>query len=578
MRRRGHYLILAAVLIGAAAIRFSNLDLKFLCIDEVDTTVFSLGRSLNEVPQEVAVPISALDQMFVLNREATYAEIARAVTTEDVHPPVFFCLMHGWLKLVGVSVWTLRALPALLGVLAVAAVYALSRVAFSRAAGLMAAAMMAVSPFAVHLSQEARHYTLPMFLLTLALLALVLIQKEVSERQRVRWPILLAWMVINSIGFYVHYFFVLSFMAQAATLIALIWLQRRTIPLRCWTWVGLAAGAVALSYLPWLSIVMHQVTRSETNWLNLSYANWREILSPPFLALAAMLTMAIVLPVGGQLPWIADPSTLLMILFGLWMAWQLSKGWTQLWRNPDTHRAILILTGITLCVLVEFLANTYILRKNVFRYFRYHTFYYPALCALAGASLAALPSGAGRLGKTRLGRYLGSLSPRRIQGIVLLVGVISSAFVVTDLAAQKPFYYPGVARNLAMDRSSPVLMVVVYKSSLDVILGLSYMFEVRKLQSKGVGRGKSAGIYFAFLNRSQGDEEVRQKILEFRRSLDHPLDLWLVGWAGRFRYLTGMGCVPDPIQRYWFGSLELYRCVERPGAEFRIQRSSLEAK
>jgi len=160
---------------------------------------------------------------------------------------------------------------------------------------------------------------------------------------------------------------------------------------------------------------------------------------------------------------------------------------------------------------------------------------------------------------------------------VLLVGVISSAFVVTDLAAKKAFYYPEVARNLTLNRSSPALMVTGYDGWNDVLRGLSYAPEARKLQSQCVAGAQPRDVYFAFLNRSQGDDEVRQKILEFRRSLDHPLDLWLVGWPGRSHHLTGAGCVPDPIQRYWFGPFELYRCVESPGAEFRIQKS-LEAR
>jgi uncharacterized membrane protein len=86
----------------------------------------------------------------------------------------------------------MRSLPALFGVSAIAAVYYLNRVAFSPAAGLMAAAMIAVSPFCVYLSQEARHYTLPMLLITLALLGLIQIQQDFSK-QRLCFSVWLGW-------------------------------------------------------------------------------------------------------------------------------------------------------------------------------------------------------------------------------------------------------------------------------------------------------------------------------------------------------------------------------------------------
>ena len=77
--------------------------------------------------------------------------------------------------------------------------------------------VMAVSPFAVYLSQEARHYTLPMLLVILALLGLYQVQTDLYQRQ-FRPGIWLGWVVVNSLGFYVHYFFLLAFVAQVATL------------------------------------------------------------------------------------------------------------------------------------------------------------------------------------------------------------------------------------------------------------------------------------------------------------------------------------------------------------------------
>jgi uncharacterized membrane protein len=555
-------LILTAILTVGAAIRFMNLDNNFLWSDEVSTTVYSLGRSFREVPLETLVSISQLDPIFVLNRDATCGDISRSIVSGDTHPPGFFCLMHSWLKLVGFSVWAMRAVPAVFGILAVVALYWLTRTGFSRLVGLMAAAMASVSPFAMHLSQEARHYTLPMVLLTLALVGLVFVRKDILAQHRVRWPIAGGWIVVNCIGLYVHYFFIVSFIAQVATLTVLMWLERRTVPRRCWIAVAFATAAVALCFLPWLPTALEQMTRPETNWLNVSYTRYLDILSPPILFLGAMLTMVMILPVETYPLRIVAPSALLMLLFGVWLVRHLYRGWRQLWQDPNTRQMTLLLSVFVLCVLLEFLASAYILRKNVFLFFRYNAFYSPAVGALAAACLMVLkPAGSSR-DNSRWRGFFRSLSPQQIRVAVLVAGIISCAFVVTDLAFKKPFYHPEVAASLAMNRSSLALMVVGYETEgSDVALGLAYVPEVRKRQAERNGDGEAAEIYFAFLKRSQGDDHVRQKILEFRQSLGHPLDLWMVNWPGKSADLTGPGCAADPPLRAWgWVPFQLFRC------------------
>ncbi|UBF28903.1 glycosyltransferase family 39 protein [Kovacikia minuta CCNUW1] len=182
-----HSLVLVAILLVGAGLRFWNLDLKPLWLDEVLSALFSLGRSFDAVPVEGAFPLSRLSQVFTLKPETTCAQIAATVATQSVHPPLFFCWMHDWLLWIdGLSqswVWKLRSLPALIGVVAIAAIYQLNRVVFSSQAGLTAAALMAVSPFAVYLSQEARHYTLPMLLVILALTGLYHLQTDLYQQR-----------------------------------------------------------------------------------------------------------------------------------------------------------------------------------------------------------------------------------------------------------------------------------------------------------------------------------------------------------------------------------------------------------
>ena len=119
-----HYWALAGFIALGAILRFWNLDLKPLWLDEVLTALLSLGGRYEDVPLDVVFPASTLQHLFTLKPEISCSEIAQAVATKSTHPPLFFCLMHQWLNWVEPIAqtlsWKLRALPALVGVLAIA--------------------------------------------------------------------------------------------------------------------------------------------------------------------------------------------------------------------------------------------------------------------------------------------------------------------------------------------------------------------------------------------------------------------------------------------------------------------------
>ncbi|MCA1992635.1 MAG: glycosyltransferase family 39 protein, partial [Coleofasciculus sp. S288] len=297
-----HDLALAGVITLGTTLRFWHLDLKPLWLDEVLTALFSLGRSYQNVPLEAVFSLSTLQHLFELQPDISCSEIAQAVATQSTHPPVFFCLMHqwlSWLEPVTQSLsWKLRSLPALFGVSAIATLYCLNRLAFSRKAGLMGAALMAVSPFGVYLSQEARHYTLPMLLISLALLGLIQIQQDLFHRQQLPGlAVLLGWVFVNSIGLYVHYFFILAFIAQLITLTVLLCRGYRLLPHGSIIAIGLAILSVALSYLPWLPVLLGHMGRSETDWVPPP-----QNVAPVFQTLSSWLTMVIILPIEALLP------------------------------------------------------------------------------------------------------------------------------------------------------------------------------------------------------------------------------------------------------------------------------------
>lgn len=168
-----------AITFLAAALRFLNLGYDSLWFDEV------------------------------LTRQTAAAGFAAALAVRD-HVPLLYWLTTAALRLLPEHEVTLRLVSALAGVLAVPLLVALGRAVRLPRAGLWAALLLAVSPFAIHYSQEARHYAL---LLLFGLLATVLLLRALERDRRRDW---LAYGVAAALALLTHYSAWLLLAAQAA--------------------------------------------------------------------------------------------------------------------------------------------------------------------------------------------------------------------------------------------------------------------------------------------------------------------------------------------------------------------------
>jgi uncharacterized membrane protein len=531
-------------------------------MDEVLTAIFSMGRGYADVPVQTLFAIADLHTFFSVQPGVSCSQIAQTVATESVHPPLFFCLLHGWMTWLHPDanhwIWALRAFPALMGVGAIATLYVLNRIAISPAAGLFGAALMAVSPFAVYLSQEARHYTLPMLLITLALVGLVQIQQDIQSQRQLRPAIWIGWSVVNILSLYVHYFCILALVAQVLALGIWMMGQRHRIQLRYWLAMGGAIAPIALSYLPWLPTVISHFSRPETDWLIPHDPDWTARIAPLYQTLTGWVLMVIALPVEDQPLAIAIPAILIMLVFSIWLMWQAIRGWKSLWSNPSVQPSVVLLSAFTLCVLAQFFAIVYILNKDITVVPRYNFVYYPGVCALLGACLVQ-PN---RVSKGPL--------PWRRWGIVLLAGLISSALVVNDFVFQKPYNPATVAQTMRLDRSTPMIMATSYRSLQEIALGLSFALELQRFYSDSA----AAPIRFSFLDRRDGTAPVWRSLATLPQPLPLPLNLWIVAPEIRKRdypqtlKLAGEGgdrsatiCRLDPEEFHRLGfPYQLYRC------------------
>jgi 4-amino-4-deoxy-L-arabinose transferase-like glycosyltransferase len=168
-------------------------------------------------------------------------------TAVDIHPPLYYLLLHLWVEVLGSSVQAVRLLSVLIGTVTVPVLYACGQRLGSRASGLVAALLLAISPFHIYYSQEVRMYGL-VTLLGCAALYLAL-RGEWQGGQRL-WIVWLGYVLVGTAALYTQYY--AAFLLLALNVSALVrWLQSRRAGRQILPWLS-AQVVVALLYLPWL--------------------------------------------------------------------------------------------------------------------------------------------------------------------------------------------------------------------------------------------------------------------------------------------------------------------------------------
>lgn len=189
-------------------------------------------------------------------------EIVRG-TAADQHPPLYYLLLHAWIT-AGESVFQVRYLSVLFGLLAVSLMGWIGRLVGEDRLAFIAAGLMAVSPMHVWYSQEARMYIL---LCTLGIISGGLCWKLARGEGKPRhW---LGFLISSSLAIYTHYFafFLLCFENLAVAL----WISR-TRQVRNWyRWL---AGQVilVLAFAPWIPTALYQARFHRMTWMPVP--NW----------------------------------------------------------------------------------------------------------------------------------------------------------------------------------------------------------------------------------------------------------------------------------------------------------------
>jgi hypothetical protein len=163
-----------------------------------------------------------------------WAEFFRVLWIEEANMSLYYLLLRLWLHL-GSSEAFIRGLSALISAGTVPLLYFLGKRLFGRGTGLMASWLLAINAYHIRYAQEARSYSLVIFLCVLATWLLV---RNLQEPSSATWRL---YAMVCLLAVYSHFFGALVFVAHG---ISLLFLRRSEVP-----WRALLRSLLWLIYL-----------------------------------------------------------------------------------------------------------------------------------------------------------------------------------------------------------------------------------------------------------------------------------------------------------------------------------------
>ena len=392
--------LLFFILLLALALRLYNIDAQSLWNDE-GTSVAVAQRSLVTIARDAA---------------------------QDIHPPLYYWLLSGWVRLFGTSEAAVRALSALLGVILVVVVYLLGCLLAGHWAGLAAALLAAINPFQVYYAQEARMYMLLALWGALAFYAALRWAASSPGERPLGWAAL--YVLVSAAGLYTHYAFPLVLLVVNLVILLYVALQWRATRLdaesgggrRLWHWLALQV-VVALLFIPWLPAAYRQL------------GTWPRVdQSLDLLAVSAQISQLFSTGPAAP-PWIEAVWVLLLLFLAFY-----PSGRSR--RLPNGVAYLVPLLWLLVPVLLILILGLY---RGA--YLKFLLVASPAFCLLAGRFITA-PLGDEHVGGSGISPNDDSYHRRRSRAVVLIEGllaVVVAGFLVSASVYGLHHYYNGPA-------------------------------------------------------------------------------------------------------------------------------------
>ena len=194
------------------------------------------------------------DELFTLinaNSNKPMGEIF-SVLRGDVHPPLYYYIIHFFLQIFGDTAFVARFVSLLFGVGGVIALYYLGKELFNKNVALVAAFLMSINHFHIYYSQEARMYSMLCFATVLSFLYLIRFIKAPTLKTALIYSFGTA-LLVNT-----HFYALFALFAQYLIILYFIIKPYNSTGLKIFMYAFISGIITLVSFIP--SIVIFQGT------------------------------------------------------------------------------------------------------------------------------------------------------------------------------------------------------------------------------------------------------------------------------------------------------------------------------
>lgn len=182
------------------------------------------------------------------------------ITSRDVHPPLYYIILHYWIDLFGDSEVSSRFLSAAFGILAIFVMYKVGDLVFKESVGILSSLILALSVFHIQFSQQARMYSL------MSLLTLCSFYFFIQMFKRGTLTDSIGYLTATILLAYSHYYGLFIILVQNIYLLTIfIFFRDRSaegnINFRRWV---LLEFILLIMYIPWMRILITQILKVES--------------------------------------------------------------------------------------------------------------------------------------------------------------------------------------------------------------------------------------------------------------------------------------------------------------------------
>jgi len=190
-------------------------------------------------------------------------------TAQDIHPPLYYALLHSWLGVTGSTPETARLLSVIMGTLTVGVIWRVGNLLHNQRAALLASALTALAPLAVYYSQEVRMYGMVTLLSVSSSYFLVRLVfstswsanressfagRQISRRNKWLW---LGYVLTTAAALYTMYYALFLLLAQTLWLGISLLRERFAHRASQWRYSG---GVVGNAPIPWRRVASAMAT------------------------------------------------------------------------------------------------------------------------------------------------------------------------------------------------------------------------------------------------------------------------------------------------------------------------------